>query len=77
MKNEIHVELGPNGVPVAYVPPPLLWNLVEYLSYQRVSVTYRYEETHFAMVFPKSDLATAERLLSDWAHSAEAQMQHA
>jgi len=46
-----------------------MWGLVEYLSFQRVSVTYHFENDHFEVVFPKSDIATAERLLEDWAHS--------
>jgi hypothetical protein len=76
MNHSIHVELGPAGVPVAYVPASSLWDLVEFLSYQRVSVTYRFEETHFAVVFPKSDLATAERLLADWVHFGDKVMQY-
>ena len=67
-EKELHVVVGPEGSPVAYVPTSCMWGLVEYLSFQRVSVTYHFERDHFDVVFPKSDIATAERLLEDWAH---------
>lgn len=75
MDINIQVAVGTNGVPYAEVPPSYLWDLVEYLSYQRVAVSYRYEHEHFKVLFPKSDAATAERLLADWSHSKQP-MQH-
>jgi hypothetical protein len=72
------VSLGGAGVPVAHVPATKLWDLVEYLSYQRVAVVYHYDHDQFEVAFPKSDLATAERLLADWAHRQDlGQVQHA
>lgn len=71
MSSEITIATGRDGLPVAHVPASCMWGLVEYLSFQRVSVTYHFHDDHFEVVFPKSDLATAERLLNDWSHSDE------
>ena len=56
-----------SGLPYAEVPMSVMWDLVEYLSYQRVAVSYEYRSTHFTVCFLRSDLVTAQRLLDDWA----------
>jgi hypothetical protein len=71
MLRPFQVTVGPGGHPVVDVPASCLWDLVDYLSIQRVSVTYHFEQTHFTVVFPKSEPACVERLLQDWAASAE------
>jgi hypothetical protein len=59
----------PCGLPCAQVPFPCMWDLVEYLSYQRVGVTYQYHASHFTVTFPRMDLESAQRILDEWAHA--------
>jgi hypothetical protein len=47
-----------------------MWDLVEYLSYQRVGVTYQYHATYFTVTFPRMDLESAQRILDEWVHAA-------
>jgi len=46
-----------------------MWDLVEYLSYQRVAVSYEYQSTHFTVCFQRMDQAGAQKLLDEWATS--------
>jgi hypothetical protein len=43
-----------------------MWDLVEYLSCQRVAVTYLYEASHFTVLFTHVDQPTAQRILDGW-----------
>jgi hypothetical protein len=56
-----------DGTPVFAVSADCLWNLIEYLSYQRVTVHYCYESGRFTVTFPRLDHASARRLLDEWA----------
>ena len=58
-----------SGKPCAYVPQQCIWNLVEYLSYQRAQVEYSYEHELFCVTFTHTDVASAQRLLDEWASS--------
>jgi hypothetical protein len=54
-----------------------MWDLVEYLSYQRVTVSYQYEESHFIVTFPRQDAPSAQRILDDWCRLSEMELQPA
>lgn len=58
-----------SGLPYANIPSACMWDLVEYLSYQRVAVSYEYRSTHFVVCFLKTDQPTAQRMLDEWASS--------
>ncbi len=77
MRQKLYVSTDGDGVPRAEVPSAAMWDLVEYLSYQRVSVTYQYQATHFVVLFPRNDAVTAQRLLDEWAESAAHALQSA
>ena len=65
------------GLPCAKVPCSCMWELVEYLSYQRVAVIYRYHASHFTVTFQRMDLESAQRLLDEWVHAESAELQTA
>jgi hypothetical protein len=46
-----------------------MWDLVEYLSYQRISVSYQYQATHFTVLFPRQEATAVQKILDDWAGS--------
>jgi len=54
------------GLPCAKVPFSCMWDLVEYLSYHRVSVVYRHHASHFTVTFQKMDVESAQFLLDVW-----------
>ena len=54
------------GVPCVQVPHDDMWELVEYISWQRVLAHYDYAETHFTVTFPHLDTAAAQRLIDEW-----------
>ena len=70
MRQKLTVIKSPNTQPVAHVPEHAVWGVVEYLSYQRVRVSYSYEGDHFTVKFLQSDAETAQRLMDEWS-SAE------
>ena len=73
MKHEIHIELTDEaGIPVARVPHELAWDLVDYLSNQRLCVTYRYQESHVVAYFHHTDRAIVQKLLDSWSLAAPA-----
>jgi hypothetical protein len=75
MRQHLSVVAGPAGIPAAEVPFPCMWDLVEYLSYQRIAVSYQYSASHFTVTFPKLDAASAQRLLNDWARVDSMELQ--
>jgi hypothetical protein len=77
MRQRLNVTLNGNGLPHAQVPFQCMWNLVEYLSYQRVTVTYTYQESYFTVTFPRMDREAAQRILDEWAHASMAELQPA
>jgi hypothetical protein len=54
------------GVPVAEVAHRDTWELVEFLSCQRITVFYSHSENHLIVRFPCMNAASAQQLLSDW-----------
>jgi hypothetical protein len=54
------------GVPVVQVPSQMLWDLVEYLSEQRLAVQYSYAGNNFEVRFPRMSLAAVQQTLKDW-----------
>lgn len=58
-----------SGTPTAEVPCPDLWDLVEYLSFQRVNVRYTLKGDHFAVCFVHQTLEGSQRLMDEWAES--------
>jgi hypothetical protein len=71
MRQRLVVTTDSAGIPQAEVPLTSMWDLVEYLSYQRVSVSYHYRATHFTVSFPRQDARSAQRILDEWATSAD------
>lgn len=70
MRERLQVSVaGRTGLPYAKVPSSCMWDLVEYLSYQRVAVSYEYQSTHFTVCFQRMDQAGAQKLLDEWATS--------
>jgi hypothetical protein len=46
-----------------------MWDLVEYLSFHRLNLTYHFEDNGFRIVFLCQSLQAAQRLLDDWTYS--------
>ena len=57
-----------HGSACARVPQDMLWSLVEFLSWQRVRVSYTYQGADFMVTFANSDAATVRRLVEDFLH---------
>lgn len=77
MRQRLVVSQDESGLPVARVPFFCMWDLVEYLSYQRVTVSYQYQASHFTVTFPRQDVASAQRILDDWSHASPVELQPA
>ena len=77
MRQRLTVAADTTGVPHAEVPCTSMWDLVEYLSYQRVAVTYQYQAEHFIVSFPRQDCESAQRVLDEWATSSAGILQTA
>ncbi len=56
------------GVPYVCVPGEMIWELVEFFSWQRVRTEYDYMTTHCTVHFLFLDRSTAQQLMDDWAH---------
>ncbi len=70
MRIKLDVQISEQtGLPYAVVPSSCMWDLVEYLSFQRVQVTYDYRATHFTVCFPRTDLAGAQAILDEWSRN--------
>ncbi len=70
MRQQLRVTISAEtGLPFAMVPSSAMWDLVEYLSYQRVAVSYEYRATHFTVCFLRIDQDAAQRLLDEWTRS--------
>jgi len=54
-----------------------MWDLVEYLSYQRVVVNYEYHASYFTVTFPHMDAESAQRILDEWVHAGVSELQPA
>jgi hypothetical protein len=66
MRQTLRATLDATGLPSAEAPVTCMWELVEYLSFQRVAVTYHYQAHHFTVTLPHMDLASVQRLLDEW-----------
>ena len=69
MDRHLNVQTDRAACPFARVPEGGLWNLVEYLSFQRVHVVYHFEKGDLHVTFPTLGPAAAQRILDDWAHA--------
>ena len=69
MRQRLIVTPDSTGLPFAMVPFHCMWELVEYLSYQRVAATYRYESSYFTVTFPRMDVDSSQRILDEWVHA--------
>ncbi len=77
MRQPLTVSTDATSVPHAAVPCTSMWDLVEYLSIQRIAVTYQYHASHFIVAFPHQDAVMAQRILDDWAHAGAGALQTA
>ena len=65
-----HVQkIDESGIPFALIPSGDIWGLMEYLSFQRVVVTYQYHASHFTVTFPRMDAECAQLILDEWVHA--------
>ena len=69
MRQPLVAETDDSGLACAKVPFSCMWELVEYLSHQRVSVLYHHHTSHFTVTFQKMDMASAQGLLEEWVHA--------
>ena len=67
---ELHVHVDPNGHPYATVPCEWMWDLVEYLSFHRLNLSYHFDNLIFRVTFLCQSARAAQQLLDDWAQSA-------
>ena len=73
MRNKLNVTVSDRtGLPYANVPTQSMWDLVEFLSFHRVAVSYEYRASHFTVCFLRSSRDTAQKLLDDWCVNAPA-----
>jgi hypothetical protein len=77
MRPQLNVMTDSTGLPYAEVSASSMWDLVEYLSYQRISVTYQYHATHFTVTFLRQGLTMAQQLLDAWASAGAELLQSA
>ena len=69
MRQNLVVVADGSGLPCAEVPCQWTWDLVEYLSFQRAAVWYRYHASSFTVTFQRMDVRSAQRMLDDWTHA--------
>jgi len=55
-------------MPYVRVPGEMIWELVEFFSWQRVRTEYNYDTTHCTVHFLFLDRDTAQQLMNDWEH---------
>ena len=77
MRQRLIVSPDSTGIPTATIPFTCMWDIVEYLSYQRVAASYQYEASHFTVAFPSLDLTAAQQLLDGWSRAEFAELQYA
>lgn len=77
MRQRLSITLSHDGQPTVTVPFDCMWDLVEYLSYQRAAVSYTYEDSHFTVTFTRQDSESVQRLLDEWASATMPMFQHA
>ena len=77
MRQTLVVIPDTTGLPSAEVPFPCMWDLVEYLSYQRVAVIYQYYPAHFTVTFLRTDMESAQDILDEWLHAGALELQPA
>ena len=53
--------------PFATIPEHQVWDLVEFMSFARVRVSYTYDNAAFRVNFLQVGMEQAQRLLNDWA----------
>ena len=75
MSEQLNVQTDHTGLPYAEVPFSRMWELVEYLSFQRVAVSYQYRPTHFVVTFPRQSKESAQLILDRWAESYSSALQ--
>ena len=77
MRQNLIITSDATGLPIAEVPCSCMWDLVEYLSYQRVVVTYHYYPAHFTVTFERINLKSAQSLLDEWVLAEALELQTA
>jgi hypothetical protein len=67
LRPRLSVSIDEQGHPYVRVPDVWMWDLVEYLSFHRLNLSYHFEHTHFRVVFRCQSAEKAQRLVDDWA----------
>jgi hypothetical protein len=75
MTDHLDIKADGAGFPHAEVPFECMWELVEYLSWQRIAVTYQYHETHFVVTFPRHNAQMAQQVLDRWLAASRGMLQ--
>jgi hypothetical protein len=57
------------GRPIARIPSKSIWEFVEFLSIQRIRVSYTYDQNDFIVSFLNFDPERAQRIVNEWANS--------
>ncbi len=60
------LECMETGMPYVRVPGEMIWELVEFFSWQRVRTEYDFKTTHCTVYFLFLDRTTAQQLMDDW-----------
>jgi hypothetical protein len=55
-----------DGVPEAQVSCDSMWDLVEYLSFQRMHVKYDFKQSYFTVSFPNQSRQRTQEILDEW-----------
>jgi hypothetical protein len=52
---------------MAQIASQFLWEIVEYLSAQRLAVDYSYHDQHFEARFPRMMVPAVQQTINEWA----------
>ena len=71
MRRGIELQQSEKGDPVVRVPGDVAWDLVEYLSNQRIHAVYSFEESRVVVRLDHITMSTAADLLDVWMRSEQ------
>ena len=58
------------NIPAADVPCDWMWDLIDYLSCQRIRVQYDFRPMFVRVTFPSQTLAGAQQILEGWTRAS-------
>jgi hypothetical protein len=70
MRQQLEVIISEQSrLPVVRIPDTHIWDLVDFLSIQRICVSYTYDASGFTVAFLHSDQECAQCVINEWANS--------